>query len=330
MRRNNVVSCAAWRRHFMMLCTALIVGVAGIAFAEASAPAAAATGAKPVVCATFYPLAFFASQIAGNHVHVVCYVPENKDPSSWMPDRDTLVKMQKADLILMNGANYELWAKKVSLPPSKTVIATNPFEKELIRFPNAITHSHGPAGMHTHEGIDGHTWLDPINAITEAETVEKALLQHFPSNEADFAKGFSALKKQFTDLDGAFRKSSRDIQGKILLCTHPAYNYIARRYGWTVETHSINPDDRLDPKDLEWIKDSHAKHPFACVLWESQPKPEIEKAIGDATGLRSIVFSPCELLSADEAKAGFDYFKIMDGNLERFEKAINNPAPTRP
>jgi zinc transport system substrate-binding protein len=53
-----------------------------------------------------YPLKYFAERIAGDHAKVVFPAPSEGDPAYWMPDAETVAAYQKADLILLNGANY--------------------------------------------------------------------------------------------------------------------------------------------------------------------------------------------------------------------------------
>ena len=73
--------------------------------------------AKIVVYTTFYPMTYFAQRIGGEHVEVVCPLPQDADPISWMPGANTIQAYQKADLIVINGAQFEKWLDKVSLPP---------------------------------------------------------------------------------------------------------------------------------------------------------------------------------------------------------------------
>ena len=68
-----------------------------------------------------YPLKYFAERIAGDHARVVFPAPAEGDPAYWMPDAKTIGAYQQADLVLLNGANYAKWVKKVSLPRSRMV-----------------------------------------------------------------------------------------------------------------------------------------------------------------------------------------------------------------
>ena len=112
---------------------------------------------KPVVYTTFYPTKYFAERIGGDLLDVVCPVPEDEDVIFWMPDAKAIVAYQQADLVIINGAGFEKWVAKVSLPPSKLIDTARPLTGALVKFKSSITHSHGPTGQHDHVGVDGHT-----------------------------------------------------------------------------------------------------------------------------------------------------------------------------
>ena len=78
---------------------------------------------KMKVFAVNYPLYFFAERIGGAYIDLIYPIPDTIDPAYWLPGH-SLEEIQKADLILANGANYAKWMDKVSLPSSKIVNTT--------------------------------------------------------------------------------------------------------------------------------------------------------------------------------------------------------------
>jgi hydrogenase/urease accessory protein HupE len=67
------------------------------------------------IYAVNYPLAYFSERIAGDLADVTFPAPPGVDSAFWMPDSETIVAYQSADLILLNGADYAGWTKDVSL-----------------------------------------------------------------------------------------------------------------------------------------------------------------------------------------------------------------------
>lgn len=270
-----------------------------------SEQSASPSGGKTVLT-TFYPTQYFAQRIAGDFLTIDCPVPEDADPIFWQPDRASLQKYQAADLIIINGAQFEKWLATASLPESRIVDTAKSFEQDFIRYETSTTHKHGSAGEHAHEGIDGHTWLDPINAKVQAATIRQALAKRWPEHAAAFEKNFAALVADLDALDAACKEVD---PAQPMLASHPAYNYLARRYGWKVTTLDLDPET-FPAKDA-----IPASHPAKVILWESMPREKTITLLEKQHGLKSIVFSPAEL------KGEEDYLATMQANIARLKQS---------
>lgn len=285
---------------------------------------------KIVVYTTFYPTTYFAQRIGGEHVEVVCPLPEDADPIFWMPDAPTIQAYQKADLIVINGAQFEKWVAKVSLPPSRMVDTAKPLKGELITYKDAVEHAHGPSGKHAHEGIDGHTWLDPVNARMQADEIRKALARLAPDRARLFADNDSQLAADLFGLHVKLSELTKAYKGQPILCSHPAYNYIARRYKWNVRNEDLDPETMPPDKQLAAIRKTLEQHPAKFILWESAPKPAVADRLKQQLGLESVEFSPCELLGKRELAAGLDYLKVMHRNIANITPVLRTSATTQP
>ena len=306
------------RRLLLSLCCAFVLFLA-------SSPEGWAAATKPTIMTSFYPIAFFAEAIGGEHVSVVCPCPEDEDAIFWMPDRKTIERFHRADLILLNGAEFEKWADRVALPDSKVVRSTDGAVKDLIRFEKAVEHSHGPAGKHSHAGIDGHTWVDPVNALAQAQTIHQAMVRAFPDKKDAFPTGMENLQKALEGLHQSFQALDISRKKLPLVCSHPAYNYAARRYGWNIKNFHLDPNVLLTAQQLESIKAHLAETPAKYLLWEAQPEPDVEDQVKNELGLLSVEFSPCELLPESDQKAGKTYLTVMEENLKRLQTITESP-----
>lgn len=304
----------------------LTVGTMPIAQAQTIQPAvtADATGA---IYTTFHPTQYFAERIVDGRLPVVNPCPPDADPAFWMPDDKTIRAYQKSALIVVNGASFEKWLDKVTLPASRVVDTTRPLKGEFIRLKHAVRHSHGAGGEHTHEGIDGHTWLDPINAKVQAGEIAKALIRRFPKHKERFATNLAALESDLDKLDARLKKVSRHVAGKQLLANHPAWNYVARRYGWDVKSFHLDPEEEPDVETLEEIRAFLREHPASYMLWEAEPSEEVRKVFEGDLGLKTIVYPPAEAVEPAAAKKGQNYLTIMQANVERLERIFGASAP---
>lgn len=275
-------------------------------------PAEAPARAVPLVLATFYPTTYFASRIGGALVQVSCPLPPDEDPVSWRPDDATIRAYQEADLVVLNGAGFEKWVATVSLPQARTVETARPFRDDWITIEGAATHSHGRAGAHSHEGLDGHTWLDPVNAAAQAREILKALRARLPDRAAELDAAFAALTR---DLDGLDREL-RALGPVACLASHPAYHYVARRYSWAVESLDLDPGEVPSDAQVDAMRTLADAKGARLILWESDPAPGV-RARFDAKGLASVVFSPCE-----QPPEEGDYLAAMRANIARLKAAL--------
>lgn len=240
----------------------------------------------PVVYASFYPLAYFTGRIAGDLAKVVCPLPPGADPIFWEPGPEVVRAFQEADLIVLNGARFEKWALTVSLPENRVVRTADGFRDEWIEFTDASMHKHGPTGKaHRHEGVDGHTWLDPVLAKRQAAAIRDALVRLLPEDAAALNANYDALAKDLDGLDAMYR--ALPAAGKTIVAMHPAWNYPARRYGWSLVHDPAREGD--------------------VRLWENEPV---------SAGPGEVRFSPCE------QEGDGDYVTTMKSNLGRLKAAL--------
>jgi zinc transport system substrate-binding protein len=277
------------------------------------------TPGNSVVYTTFYPMTYFAERIGGDLVDVVCPLPADEDAIFWQPDDATIRDYQRADLIVTNGAEFEKWLLKVSLPEARVVDSTAQITEEFIEFGQSITHSHGPAGEHAHEGIDGHTWLDPLNAIRQAEEICAGLKVVLQGHEDALETRCDALVAELEALDTELRALTEKYGGQPILASHPAYNYLAQRYEWNVINLDLDPETMPDEETLAGIKTVLEENPAKFILWESAPTAEIAARFTADLGLTSVVFSPCE--QPDDAG---DYLAIMKRNVKAMETVLRS------
>jgi len=277
---------------------------------------------RPVVYTTFYPTTYFVERIAGDRVDVVCPCPADADPAYWMPDDETIKAYQAADLVVVNGASFEKWLEAVSLPESRLVNTAKPLAGELITLPDAVSHSHGPGGAHAHAGIDGHTWLDPVSARTQAGQIRDALIAAFPAEKEAFRQGYQALAADLDALDLRLKALTAKMPDQVLLNSHPAYNYLARRYGWKVKYFHLDPEQMPDDGTMAEVGAFLAEQPAKLMLWEAQPAEKIAKRFQEQFGVESVVYSPGESLAAEQRRAGMDFLALLNQNVTRLAEAL--------
>jgi zinc transport system substrate-binding protein len=186
------------------------------------------------VLAASYPVAYLAGRVAGGLVPVVCPVPPAAVLETWVPDREALVRFQRARVILVNGAGLERWVTAASLPRSRLSETTRDARDRLIELTESVVHAHGPGGAHEHRGISGYTWLDPALAAVQAEAVAAAMTRAFPQHAAAFEGNLAVLRAELADLDRLIAELADRARGKELFADAPSYPYLGARLGLTI------------------------------------------------------------------------------------------------
>ena len=278
------------------------------------APPAAPAGAKPVIYVSNYPLQYFTEKIGLPVIEVRNPVPPEVDPAYWEPTEDDIRAMQAADLIVLNGATYESWFERVTLPPSKVVDTCATFEDRLIELAGAVTHSHGPEGKHTHAGTAFTTWLDMGLAIEQARTIHAALAVRWPRHKELFDRQFAELEQRLRALDAAIVGAIGEKHEQPVIFSHPIYQYLQRRYDINGETLHWEPDAM--PPEEEWrkLRALLARHRAKWMIWEAQPIEAIAERL-KRMGLRVAVFRPC----AQPPEKG-DFATVMEENIAELRR----------
>ena len=269
---------------------------------------------KPLLYATNYPLAYFARRIAGEAAEVRLPAPPGVDPSHWEPEPAVIEEYQRADLVLLNGAGYEKWVERATLAASRLLNTSASFEADYIPLKDAVTHSHGPQGEHTHAGFASITWLDPRLAAKQAEAIRDALIRLLPERQAALEENFRSLAGDLAALD---RDLERITAGKRpLLASHPVYHYFERRYGLKIASLHWEPD-RM-PAAGEWRRFERLlkRHRSRLMLWEAEPLAEISERLA-GYGVTVVVFDPCA-----NAPGEGDFLAVMRANVARLERAL--------
>ena len=262
-----------------------------------------------------YPLGYFAERIGGPHVKVTFPAPTDVDPAFWKPDAAQIAAYQKADLILLNGASYAKWVRRVSLPSSRMVDTSAGFADDYIPISGQTTHNHGPGGEHRHGDVAFTTWLDPLQAIVQAKAIRDALIRLRPKVSGDFEQRFAALETDLRELDERLAAAVAAGDSQPLVVSHPVYQYFIRRYG--IDGYAVHWEPDAMPTAEQWQELGRllAQHPARLMVWEGTPDPQTVAEL-KVRGLDSVVFDPCGNLPDDG-----DYLSVMGDNLRRLSEA---------
>ncbi|MCP4856410.1 MAG: zinc ABC transporter substrate-binding protein [Fuerstiella sp.] len=274
-----------------------------------------ADGRQPVVATTSYPLYKMASELAGDDVVVEYSVAAGQTSRTWVPSSEDVQKLQAADVVLLNGAGYEPWTLKLSLPRSRTIDTSNSYRDRLIQVENTVTHQHGPVGQQSDRGVISTIWLDPELAAAQLRRVEEQLLRLAPEAADAISQRATAFSNTFDQLDQQLQQLVADSAGNTItvFTNETDLQYLITRLGW--QSHQIQWSEagRLTE---ETVNDINTTSPQLILIHADCNENRVQ--VLQATGITCVVVDTCEseLSGADSLVAR------MSGNLDRLRAGL--------
>ncbi|MCJ8323483.1 MAG: metal ABC transporter substrate-binding protein [Hyphomicrobiales bacterium] len=237
--------------------------------------------AKFKVVTTFTVIQDIAQNVAGDAADVVSITKAGAEIHNYQPTPRDIVKAQKADLVLWNGMNLELWFEKffenVSDVPS--IIVTDGIE------PMSILD--GPYSGKPNP----HAWMSPNMGLIYVENIRKALAKFDPENAAIYNQNALAYSQKLQKLHAPFKAqfdALNDAQ-KWLVSSEGAFSYLTRDYDLKqLFLWPINADQQGTPQQVRHVIDQMRKHDIGVIFSEStisdKPARQVAKEVGAQYG----------------------------------------------
>lgn len=287
----------------------------GLALALAAAVASAeAAAAKKRVVTTFTIIQDMAQNVAGDAAIVESITKPGAEIHGYEPTPQDIVKAQKADLVLRNGLNLELWFEK--------------FFGNLKNVPSAVlTDGVTPIGIE--EGPysgkpNPHAWMSPANARIYVENIRKALVKIDPANAATYDANAKAYSAKFAALEESVRAELAKIPAgqRWLVTSEGAFPYLARNFGLQeLFLWAVNADQQGTPQQVQKVIDGVRKNKIPVVFSESTISPQPAKQVASETGARYGGVLYVDSLTAANGPAP-TYLRLMDYNAQTIVKGF--------
>ncbi len=324
--RRRPISAAA-------LATVAALGLGTLTACSSDSAAAGSTDKFDVV-ASFYPMAFLAEQIGGEHVNVTSLTEPGQEPHDLEISVKQTAQLEEADAALylkglqpsvdeaigQSGIDTKIDASTLTSLEEHGTEAGH--EEE-----HADEHGEEHADEHGHEhegGQDPHIWLDPVKYAEVAEGVGEAFGKADPDHAADYEKNTAALVGKLDDLDKKFETGLADRKTDVFITTHAAFGYLAERYGLVEEAISgLDPESEPSGARVKELGDMAKEDGVTTVFYETLVSDRTAKTLAGDAGLKTDVLDPVEGIT-DQSR-GDDYFQVMEANLAALQKALGSP-----
>jgi zinc transport system substrate-binding protein len=187
-----------------------------------------------------------------------------------------------------------------------------PFEES--EHANHADHGH----KHGQVVIDGHAWLDPLNAKLMADRIAAALSASAPAQSAAYAANAGRLKADLDDLNAELARELAPVAGKPYVVFHDALQYFELRYGLKpAGSITVSPEVPPSARRLSALRKEVAARGAACVFAEAQFDVRLVDALVEGTPVRVGTVDP----EGSRIEPGPDLYVTLLRNLAKDLKA---------
>lgn len=263
---------------------------------------------KITVMASFYPMAEFARNVAGDCAEVKTMVPDGVEPHDWDPAPRDLTQLGKATVFVYNG-HVESWAES----------ALNTLNDRPIK---PVQAGKGLYALNGH--TDPHIWVSPKKALLMVDRITKALCQADPRNAEAYTKQGAAYGKELQKLDEELTKLGAQAPKKKFITAHAAFGHLATDYGLEqIAVAGISPEDEPTPGRLQSLVQIIRQENVKYVFMETLASPKLTELLAKETGAKILVLDPIEGLDEEGRKENMNYVKLMQQNIANLRIALN-------
>lgn len=287
-------------------------------------PAATFAQGKLNVVATTEDLASLAREVGGDRINVEGIARGYQDPHFVEAKPSFILKLQKADLLVVVGRELEIgW-----LPPliqqsrnSKVQVGAEGYldasqSVKILEIPTGqITRAMGDV----HPLGNPHYWMDPENGRIIAREIVVKLSQFRPGDRAYFDQRLADFNKRLTEAEKRWYADMAPYHGLKVVTYHRSFPNFAERFGLDIVGY-VEPRPGIPPSPshtFELIQDMKRQN-IKLVLVEPYFDLKTPEAIGRATGAQVLVMPP----SVGGVKEATDYFALFDYNIKLLVNAI--------
>ena len=308
------------------LLTALLVG----ALFAAASPAFAQS--KLNVVTTTEDLAAIAREIGGDRITVESIARGYQDPHFVEAKPSFILKLQKADLLIVVGRELEIgW-----LPPliqqsrnAKVQVGAQGYldasqRARILDIPTGqVTRAEGDV----HPQGNPHYWLDPENGKAVGKEIADKLSELRPNDRATFDQRLTAFNGRVDDAEKRWLAAMQPYKGVKVVTYHRSFPNFAERFGLDIVGY-VEPRPGIPPSPqhtLDLINDMK-RQSVKLVLVEPYFDLKTPNSIGRETGAQVLVLPP----SVGGVKDVTDYFALFDYDINLLVGALKKTgAPAK-
>ncbi|MFN2389748.1 MAG: metal ABC transporter substrate-binding protein [Actinomycetota bacterium] len=283
-----------------------VAAVALLASACGSGSGASGAGRLDVV-ASFYPLAFVAERVGGEHVEVTNLTPPGAEPHDLELTPGQVRALASADLVLFLGAGFQPSVEDALGDVRGETVDVLSGQDDLLEPPgHGDDHDDGDEPPR-----DPHVWLDPLRTAAIGRLVAERLGDADPGSAGLYRANAAALEADLRALDSEYRKGLADCERRSLVTSHEAFGYLTAAYRLDqVGIAGIDPEAEPSAARLTEVVRFVRSSGATMIFFEVLVSPAVAQTLARETGAATARLDPIE----GPPHRG-DYLSAMRANL---------------
>lgn len=247
-----------------------------------------------------------AKALGGDNVNVTSIINStNVDAHDYEPTTSDIAKLQKAQVIIVNGAGYDAWAVKAA------------------QTANAIIVNAAEIGG-VNDGENPHVWFSADVRKAVAQAITEAYEQADAAKKNDFDKMNDRWTAEENNVEGKIAEVKQKTDGLAYAATESVASYLAEDMGLADATPSeyaraTANESEPTPTDIKQFTDALKAGEIKLLVVNTQEESELTDKITDAA--KSVEVPMVEL--TEQMPEQYDSLTAwMEGLVDAFSQAI--------
>ena len=270
-------------------------------------------------------LASLAEEVGGDKVSVESVARGYQDPHFVEAKPSFLLKLRKADLLIVVGLQLEIgWLPPLitqSGNPRIQIAAPGYFDAsqyaQILEIPTGqVTRAEGDV----HPLGNPHYWLDPENGLRIAKAIQNKLSEMRPADAAYFAQRYASFEQRLRQADQRWLAEMKPYAGRKIVTYHRSWPNFAKHFNLDVVGY-VEPRPGIPPSPQHTLQliGQMKREGVKIIAVEPYFDLKTPNAVARETGGLVVVLMP----SVGGEKEITDYFKLFDYDIAKLKQAFD-------
>ena len=177
---------------------------------------------------------------------------------------------------------------------------------------------------HDDHAVDGHIWLDPMNAKALVGAIKDALVKADPAHRKTYEANAAAANGMLSALTREVTATLAPVKAHKFVVFHDGYQYFEKRFGVRAAgSITVSPEVMPGAARLGEIRARLKTLGATCVFAEPQFEPKLVSVVIEGTSARSSVIDP---LGANLEPGPDQYMSLIKNMARSIRNCLSKPG----